>query len=184
VNAHRIAVVLVLALAPVAAGCKSAPRGSGFLGDTSGLKAAPEHPGTWRWVKPGLDLKQYDKVMIDPVDLRLSSASVAQSLHADSRARYAAEFTEILRAKIAPHYQLVEAPAPGTLRLRLALTDMLLRAEGIEDSAFEAEMLDAQSGERLVALLATGAGRPREGVFEHWAQRLLDFLGKTGVEGR
>jgi hypothetical protein len=180
VNAHRFAALLVVA----AAGCSSAPHGSGFLGDTSQLTASPNHPGTWRWVKPGLDLRSYDKLMIDPVDLRLKSTSVANSLHAESRERYAAEFTEALRGKIAPYYDVVDVPGPNTLRVRLALTDMLIREEGIEDSSFEGEMLDAQSGERLSAWLATGAGRPREGVFEYWSKRFLDFLESKGVEGK
>jgi hypothetical protein len=184
VNAHRFAVVLVVALASFAAGCSTAPRSSGFLGDTTQLTANPDHPGTWRWIKPGLDLRTYDKVMIDPVDLRLKGSSVANSLHDDSQARYAAEFTEVIRAKLAPFYDLVDAPGPGTLRLRIALTDMLLGPDGIEDSSLEAELLDAQSGERLVAAIATNANRPREGVFQHWATRILDFLESRGVEGK
>lgn len=183
-NAHRSAVALVLVLAPLVAGCAAAPRGSGFLGDTTMLTANPDHPGTWRWLKPGLDLRAYDKLMIDPVDLRLAPASVANSLHPDSRERYAAEFTEILRGKIEPFYDVVDAPGPNTLRVRIALTDLLIREEGIEDSSFEAELLDASTGERLGAALATGAGRPREGVFQHWARRLLDFLESKGVEGK
>jgi len=182
VHSHRIRVVSVLALACAVLGCAATPRGSGFLADTQSLSQVPEHPGTWRWIKPGLDLRPYDKVMIDPVELGLAPASVAQSLHPESRERYAAEFTEVLRAKIAPFYEVVEIPGPNTLRLRIALTDLLIRAEGVEDSSFESEILDAQTGERLCAVLATGAGRPREGVFEHWARRLLDFLDSKGVE--
>ncbi|UCE61917.1 MAG: DUF3313 domain-containing protein, partial [Phycisphaerales bacterium] len=68
-------------------------------------------------------------------------------------------------------YSVVDAPGPGVLRIRAALTDIKktkpamnihpatkLSGIGLGGASMEAEGLDAQTGERVLAVVDTRAG--------------------------
>ena len=40
---------------------------SGFLGNYSGLRPAPDGSGAWNYRKPNVDFKPYTKIMLDPL---------------------------------------------------------------------------------------------------------------------
>jgi len=52
--------------------CASAPKEqplnfSGFLGNYSGFRPSPDESGSWTYEKPGLNLRPYQNVMVDPL---------------------------------------------------------------------------------------------------------------------
>jgi hypothetical protein len=204
---HRNAVLTaaLAAAAVLAAGCQSGrpvpPKGSGFLGDAYPLLLPnPNHPGSWRWLKPGVDLGEYDKLIIDPVEVRLTPGADAQIVPPEMSARAAEHLTLVLNRTIDPYYEIVKQPGPHTLRVRIALSDVIpdtsSPAGGVEvgGASAEGEMTDSATGERLVAFMSKvehsasldaddvpQKWKGTEGAFRVWAKRLLEFLERQGV---
>jgi hypothetical protein len=204
---HRNAVVaaVLAAVFVLAAGCQSGkpvpPKGSGFLGDAYPLLLPnPNYANSWRWQKPGVDLGEYDKLILDPVEVRLSKDAEAQSVPPEMTARAAEALTRVLNATIDPYYDVVTQPGPHTLRIRLALSDVMPDTTSpsggvdIGGAAGEGEMLDSVTGERLVAVMSRiehsasietddvpVKWKGTEGAFHVWGKRLLEFLDRQGV---
>ena len=137
------------------------------------------------YVKPGVDLKQYDSVMIDPVTTVIASPGVS----AEVKDQLAAYLSDALRSQAAGELKVVDTPGPRTIRVRTALTDKI---EGVDSGepvtvrhdnpratldgklgsdavagfvssvCFEGEIVDSATGERLSALVDHRIGAKRE----------------------
>lgn len=167
---------------------------SGFLDSYRGLRRSTEHEGSWHWMKEGLDLREYDHLMIDPIEVILDEEGQKVVTEA-MRAKASEAFRRILHETIEPYYDIVEEPGPHVLRVRIALTDLVptpemeegqppLHAGGAE---LEGMFVDAESGETLMRVVSRieGSGRGQEakpewqaveGAFHEWADRLLTFF--------
>jgi hypothetical protein len=190
---------LLLWTALLATACASKGAGpkdtSGFLGDYSGLRQDDKYKSDWVWVKPDADLREYDRVLIEPVVVMPVKGSSAGDLPPEVLRKVADHFTRILRETIDPYYTLALRPGPHVLRVRVALTDVEKAGGGkagdpdyqVGGAAMEVEIADAATGDRLAAAIdrieGSQAGRdvPREwkhveGAFVEWANRLLDYL--------
>jgi len=187
-NGIGIAILLLAA-------CSSPPRYSGFLGDYKGFKQSKIHANTYGWEKPGVDLRDYDDLMIDKVEVWLLPDSEGEKLDAETRKKVAAAFDRILRRTLAPYYDVVERPGPNVMRMRIAITDIAPAGQDVEGgpdvsvgaASMELELIDSVSGERLGAavdkIVGSYAGqrapkewRSVEGAFIEWANRILDYL--------
>jgi hypothetical protein len=174
---------------------------SGFLGNYSGLRPAPDGSGAWNYRKPNVDFKPYTKIMLDPLVIWPSSQSTYGGLDASTAWRLARAFEDQMRQALAGGYPIVDRPGPGVgvespgPLIPLA-NDILVRAsekvsgfnalEG--EAAIEAELLDAQSHERLAAYVEKRAGSnvlltkdkdslgPILDLFSYWAKRLRQRL--------
>ena len=140
--------------------------------------------------------------MLDPVVVWLDPGSDAVALGRTTLQDVAEAFTKILRGRIEPYYSVVKAPAPGVLRVRIAITDVAPAAEGagpdtpkvdLGGAAMEAEIIDAMTGEQLAAVVDRIEGsaafrdapkkwRAVEGAFIEWANGLLDYLDSYNPE--
>ncbi len=171
-----------LALSSCATGGKSP---SGILSNFAQLDAGyGTENAVSSYVKPGANLKQYDSVIIDPVTTVVASPGVSPAV-TDQLAAY---LSESLRSQLAGELKVVSAPGPKTLRVRTGLTDVIsadqagkglttvhptpratlsgaLRsaavASFVSNVAFEGEILDSVTGERLVALIDHRLGSKR-----------------------
>jgi hypothetical protein len=202
---HRTIPVLAAVLV-LAAGCQSRPvppKGTGFLGDAYPLLLPnPNHHGSWLWQKPGADFGDYDKLLIEPVEVRLAQSAEARRIPAEMTAKAAAAFTRILNESISPYYDVVKEAGPHTLRVRIALSDVMpdtsTPAGGVDvgGASAEGEILDAQTGARLVAAISKvehsasidanevpPKWKGTEGAFHVFAKRLLEFLERQGMGG-
>ena len=186
----------LLAAILLVAGCQSDSIGCGFLEDYTGFGPHPEREGVLAYEKPGIDLREYDELMIDRVVAYLPEGESADDLDAETVGKVATAFRRILVETISPYYTVVDEPGPHTMRLRIALTDVRpvpepgSRATGsveVGEAAMEAEMLDAASGERLAAVIdrirgsTAGYSTPErwrhvEGAFREWSRRILDYI--------
>jgi Protein of unknown function (DUF3313) len=190
---------LLLCAALLAAACASKGSGpkdtSGFLKDYSALRQDAKYKSDWVWVKPDLDLRDYDRVLIDPVVVMPLKGSKAGDLGPEVLKKVADHFTKTLKLTIDPYYTLALRPGPNVLRVRVAITDIEKASAGkpgdpdyqVGSAAMEVEIVDAESGERLAAAIdrieGSAAGRevrrewlPVEGAMVEWANRLLDYL--------
>ncbi len=175
-----------LCIAFLVSGCSNAPKPkplefSGFLQNYSGLRPAPDDSGAWTYRRPGVDFRPYTKVMVDPLVIWPSTQSNYRGLDPRTAWQLAVAFEERMRLALAGGYTLVKQPGPGVLRIRAALTDVVLQRPGVEspgpiisttndfllqatekvsgmnmfagEAAIEAEALDGQTHEQLAAFV-------------------------------
>lgn len=184
----RLAASCALVLAAAAASsCSSLNRSpSGFLTNYGQLNAGyGTADAVSVYLKPGVDLKKYDSVIIDPVTTIISTPGIGSDI-SDQLAAY---LSESLREELSGGFKLVGTPGPTTLRVRMALTDVIEGqklgvptrsihtspratrtgtlgtpevAAFISNVSFESEILDSTTGERLSALCDHRIGAKRE----------------------
>ena len=192
-----VPVLLVLLLGGCAARRATPPADmSGFLDDYSLLREGGKDDVRLVYRNPKADWPRYDKVLLEPVTLWRSGRKSLEPVPEADLLRLAADFQAAVRARLGEGFVLVDQAAPGTLRIRLGITDArasdpildILTAAGgvahsagdgpldpetrrfIEGAVIEGEMRDAVSGE----LLAQGVDHRRStgslaGVIDTWA---------------
>jgi hypothetical protein len=120
---------LILALALAAfliGGCVSKETTqTGFLEDYSNLKKGPEGGVNQVYKKPGVNFGKYNKVMIDKVSFYLKKDSEAKGLRAHELKKLSDAFDNELIAALNDAYPMVGKPGSDTLRIRIALTDVV-----------------------------------------------------------
>lgn len=125
-------VLLVMALAgcqssqttqPGDVGTAQAQR-SGFLGDYSQLKPAPDRDGVELYIDRSVDYTRYTKLLLDPIQVLATPAPGQPPPAPDAVARMSADFQQSLQRALAPTYQVVTAPGPDVLRVRIAITNL------------------------------------------------------------
>lgn len=178
-----VAAGAALAIPSCATGGKSP---SGFLSDYQQLDSGyGTADAVTSYLKPGLDLKKYDSVIVEPVTTVVASPGISPAV-ADQLAAY---LGSSLRSEMSGQLRVVSTPGPTTLRIRTALTDVIESQKAgkpvttvhtnpsitltgtlgsaelatfISHVSFEGEILDSQSGERLAALIDHRIGKKRE----------------------
>lgn len=183
--------VLALLVVAIAPACKSkGPKGVGFLDDYSKLEPMnrADRKDSWNWFKPGIDLRKYDYLLIDPIVVMGHMRSATEKLSPELKKKASDGFSDVLFETIDPYYNIVQRPADHVLRLRIALTDLTPdEGEGEGSASLEAELLDARTGEKLAAFISTidgskGGWRAQkkwlavEGAFIEWSKGLLEFM--------
>lgn len=192
----RFTEAFALALFAVAASsCSSGPHSpSGFLGNYGQLNAGyGTEDAVSVYIKPDIDLKKYDSVMIEPVTTIVSTPGIGS----DIRDQLAAYLSASLYNELSGQLKVVQTPGPTTMRVRTALTDVIenqtfgvptktihtnprithtgtlgteVVATFITNVSFESEILDSVTGERLSALCDHRIGAKREATTQTtWA---------------
>ena len=158
---------------------------SGFLKDYSALSPDPERPGVLLYIAPGASLDGYDKVFLTDVVLFLHPESEYQGISVRKLTTVSEEFQSYVNNNLKLRRELVSEIIPGdkTIVLRLAITNVYAmkpsrrlvsytpvglvgtgakKAAGrdyvLSTAAFEAEMLDGETGEVIASLVATQLG--------------------------
>lgn len=186
-SAHRIGLIVTAGVSLVVSSCSTGGRSpSGFLSNYSQLDAGyGTENAVSAYLKPGVDLKKYDSVIIDPV----TTVVAAPGISAEVKDQLAAYLSGSLRSQAHSGLKLVNSPGPTTLRVRTALTDVIEGnksapavttvhsspratlsgklgsdqiAAFISSVSFEGEILDSTTGERLSALSDHRIGAKRE----------------------
>lgn len=95
---------------------------SGFLPDYTRLKPVEGREGVLRFVDPSIDLRPYSKIYIDPVQVVVSTENGYKGVQPDVLKRMADSFKDAFVKALASGYQIVPAPGPDALSIRLAIT--------------------------------------------------------------
>lgn len=178
------------------------PQKVGFLSDYSKLRKNPQFDGSYIYVNPNTSLNNYTKFIVKPVQVRLTKKAKERDIDPDKLR----EMSRYTRKKFATElkksgYGVVNSRGPGTLILRLALTDvnpariianihpaMIITGVGLGGASGEAEFLDSQTGEVVAAVIESQKGERgfdgltrygnAENVIDRWAKRLVIRMDK------
>jgi hypothetical protein len=133
-NAVKImlAVVVGLALLVPAVFAAEKPPFSGFLGNPTAYDLmTPGSDGAYRWIKPGVDFKKYDKIMVDSVIFFLADGADYKGIDPQEMKELCDEFNKALAAAFKDKYPLVAEPGPDVARLRIAITNVKPSRPGV-----------------------------------------------------
>ncbi len=104
---------------------------SGFLDPYPKMVAGPEDGADMRYLAPGVDFAQYDKIMLDHVLFYPTEESALQGLEADKLKDLADAFHQAMAEELQGAYPIVSEPGPDVLRLRVAITDVEFAKPGL-----------------------------------------------------
>ena len=199
--------VVMIVMFMFAAGCATAPPGSGFLKDYSKLQTDPEDESLKWWEKEGVDWKHYKKLMIDPVVVYFHPEAKNRQIEPDVLKELTDYFRTVVIEEIQDSYPVVDAPGPDVLRIRAAITDLVpanpflnvVTTAGVGvpvdmgGASMEAMFLDSTTNELLGAVVDSKKGTPvdinmlkgfttwgyAKGAFRDWAALLRESLEYT-----
>ena len=190
-NAFAILVLLLGALSVQAQGAGN----SGFLDDYSGLEPDPDRQGAWRYVNPGVDLSQYTKVMIMPIEVLYDPDSKHKNISPDELKVITDNLYNALLGELEPAVPVVGQPGPGVLAVRLGITGVRLENKKrrligytpigfatttlanvaglrvtLKAAGLEAELIDSESGAVVGRLVDRGAATAEISDSTSWEQ--------------
>jgi hypothetical protein len=141
---------------------------SGFLTDYARLKPI-DGGGVECWRDPGLDARKYDKVMVSRIVVSLKPrGGVEPTVDPSDLKTLTDYFHASLVNALKPHATIVDAPQPGTVVIRIALTSLV--PTGVVES-----LAGTLTPYGFVAEAGSGVatGRPAGST---------PYLGETGIE--
>jgi hypothetical protein len=158
-------------------GLKRVPEGqqySGFLKDYSNLKPNPLLDGeasTYVNQDEANNLRRYVAVIVDPVEVYVSTKAEESKVPVHAREAVAVYFRHALESAVGSAFPVVESPGPLVLRLRAAIVGVdtggamapmkdaapgdkeLPNAIVLEKVAVEMELVDSVTGKRVAAMV-------------------------------
>ncbi len=177
--------VTILALGAAACAPKPPVESSGYLGDYSEFQRRDDSSEALIYIKPDLELGRYNRVIIEPVAVALSADAADRAVNPAELMALSGYLHDALAIAMRGAYPVVEEPGEDVLRLRVAITDVIptkpvrntvgtlfvparlasaakRKITGTDlfvgEVAIEAEVVDSQTGERLMALVDRKAG--------------------------
>lgn len=208
VSGKMITKVLVSVIVMTAMGCASQPKKAGYSGFLEnyprfeqGLEGVDK-----RYLKPGVDFKKYNKVMLDHVVFYFKDDATYKGIQTNELNELAEDFHKSIAEALGGSYPLVDQPGPDVMRIRTAVTNIVPNNPGISavttvlpiglamsvakkaaggghtgvgEASMEAEFLDSLTNERLAAAIDTQAGGKLRGVQKYGAAKdAFDFWAK------
>lgn len=164
-----------------------------FLPDYSMLKPGGDGKALLVYINPKADFKAYNAIWMDPVQLYASGKHEMEKLSPEDHQRILNYADAAMREQLSKDYTMVDAPGPGVMHLRIAITEaedsnvtldtistiipIGLAASALGELAtgqwaftgsvgVEAEMLDSVSGEQLFAAVDRRTGGKISGKFD------------------
>ena len=206
--AKIMSIALAIIFLGSVAGCATQQAAkSGFLSDYSQLKPDPTFDGARRYQNPAKPLNQYRKFMLDPVVVHFAPNAKGTAISPGELKKLADYFHDRAVEELSKRYQVVQKPGPGVLRVRAAITDiekttpimnihpaMKMSGIGLGGASMEAEAIDSQTRERVIAVVdsrqgsraSIGAGLQTFGhakqVMDFWIERFIKQLDKAHGE--
>lgn len=183
-----VAALLVIALSACSVTEQTKPESgsavptSGFLKNYSQLQPGGKDQALLVYINPNVNWTQYRSVMILPVTVGLGADSQVSDQDQQVLASY---YYHALEKALSPDYAIVDAPGPGVLTIRVALTDastatpvlrtisviipqarVLNMGKNLVSGSYafvgsarsEGEILDSVTGERLAAAVDERSG--------------------------
>ncbi len=162
---------------------KTEPKG--FISDVSMLEEDPEGKVTLVYINENVDFASYDKVWLETITIYVFEGSKLADMPVEKLNKLLAYMRVAFERELGKNNQIVDEAGPGVIQFRFALTEVsgsnvLLdtvttvypparafselkrfvtgKHTAVGQAAFEAEALDAETGERLAAAMGVRAG--------------------------
>jgi len=178
----------------VLCGCGSSPPSTklsktGFLSNYSGLRPISET--SYRYVNPKYNLGNYAKFIIDPVEVLFDEQTKDKAKNWDDIEKLRSYMRSAVVDALEPRYTAVGTfPAPGVVRVRIALTNVGKSAPlKLGSVSMEVELLDTQTGEQIAALIESqkkgvlfygyDQWSGAKAIMDDWAKRFYNRLEET-----
>lgn len=186
---HRVGVVLLAGM--LLGACEAhRPPPSGFLSDYNALKKDGKYSEVYWWERAGVPWKQYTRLLIDPVEVRLGAKARETIAREDMTREETREMARRLRDAVVlavkDRYPVVTEKGPDVLRIRAALTHLdpvspganivssalLMMPVDVGEAEVEAQFLDSRTNEILGELTVSSKGSVLEitKVWTRWTQ--------------
>ena len=121
--------ILIAALLPMSSAlAEDKPEFSGFLGNYSDFRESKRVEGAWVYSRPDFtvdDLKHYDKLIIDPVQMMVHKKAETKTITPETQERVADYFRDAIKKAMEPDYKIVDAPGKDVIRVRAAITNLV-----------------------------------------------------------
>ena len=114
----------------------SRPAHSGFLGDYSKLKPAPDREGVLLYRDASAKVGPQTKIMFRPVEVYVVPSADYKGVQPDVLKRMTDEFLASFKRALTPGYEIVTAPGPDVLELRCAITGVQAVKPGLSPVDF------------------------------------------------
>lgn len=173
-------------------GCAAAPKDAptGFLKEYPQFQPGPAEGIDQIYTKPGMDLKKYQRVMLDEAQFYLKKDAASHGLQASELKELSDTFHRAVFEALGTAYPLVTEAGPDVLRIRLAVTNVETSNPamsgittvlpiglavsvakkattgghtGVGGASMEVEFLDSTTNERLAAGVDTFNGSKMSG---------------------
>ncbi|NOQ88122.1 MAG: DUF3313 family protein [Gammaproteobacteria bacterium] len=156
--------------------------GSGFIDFPPTLTPIPNMEGAWHWNKPDVKFQNYDKVLLENIEIFLSPDSEYKGIDADQMKILSSTMRAAMIEALEPDYPVVTRIGSGVMIARIAITNVHLgkpkhqlgqytpigllfggikklagksRNLSLKNASVEAQMFDAQSGKRIAVRIDT-----------------------------
>lgn len=168
------------------------PKTSGFIDPSVELVPIPNMEGAWHWNKPGLQFKDYNKILLGRIEIFIAPDSKYKGIDADQMKILVDSMRAVMIEALEPDYPVVSIAGPGVMGARIAITNLYLGkpkhkfgqyspigllASGakkitgkskpknftLKEASVEAVMFDSLTGERMAVRLDTKPLRSIDG---------------------
>ena len=97
----------------------------GFLSDYSKIRPVGDDGDTYRYRNPSVDVKKYNKLMIDRIKIFLAEDADYKGIDPAELKELVDYFHQAIEKAVGDAYPVVREPGPDVLRLRIAITDLV-----------------------------------------------------------
>ena len=151
---------------------------SAFIEGEVKLEPHPDLPKVYRFIAPGMDLKNFNKVMLKPIEVWVHEDSPYKGMNADDIRALSERLVTVMQEELEPDYPVVTRAGPGVIVAHMAITDIKLQKKkrgllgytpigfvataamdaagqrlSLIDAKIEAELLDGATGERAAVVV-------------------------------
>jgi hypothetical protein len=141
-----------------AKGAAAAPQTEGFLnGYYKYLQPGPEGGAKMRWLKPGVNFAQYNKIILEHVVFFFDDTSEYKGIDTQELDEVAKEADLALVKALKDKYPIVTEPAPDVLRIRFAITNLKATKPALGVITTATMILPVGAAISLVKKAATGS---------------------------
>jgi hypothetical protein len=117
--------IVLMGMMFIASCATTTPSKTNFLGEYSkDLTPGPEGGVKQRWLKPGVNFAQYNKVILEHVVFFFADDSQYKGIDSSELHQLAEQFDLAIVNALRGRYPIVTEPGPDVIRIRAAITDL------------------------------------------------------------
>lgn len=96
-----------------------------FLTYPDRLQPVPGDSGAYRWIDPGANLGQYNKILLERIQVQLASDAEYKVVDPTDLKMLTDYFHQAIVKALGDAYPVVTQPGPGVLRVRITIVDLV-----------------------------------------------------------